>query len=266
MSAVFEDNHEHDDVYYPKHMLKFMADNGHDVSGLKPIPGRIDMPDPEIGAGKGLVNHNKWNVRDPVDNKIVVPFSFMSGYPATYRQAAIDATTRMNEDLGCLKTVFVPEEELATTSFTNGIFIAWQDFTGGGCYSALGKAPGFIGNSPANNIGELGGPPAWQLMSYGDMSGSSCRGDSHSTIMHEFMHAMGVKHEHARPDREDWLNVDLDQTEMDSQFTLIADLNWIQIVDGNGEGLYPYETASGPFSRFNRLRKVGVIRKAYDYC
>jgi len=58
------------------------------------------------------------------------------------------------------------------------------------------------------------------------------------------------KHEHARPDREAWLNVDLDQTEMDSQFTLIADLNWIQIVDGNGEGLYPYETASGPFSRF----------------
>ena len=79
MSAVFEDHHEHDDVYYPKNMLKFMANNGQDVSGLKPIPGRIDMPD-EIGAGKGLVNHSKWNVRDPTDNKIVVPFSFMSGY------------------------------------------------------------------------------------------------------------------------------------------------------------------------------------------
>ena len=102
-------------------------------------------------------------------------------------------------------------------------------------------------------------------MSYGDMSGSSCRGNSHSTIMHEFMHAMGVKHEHARPDREEWLNVDLDQTEMDSQFTLIADLNWIQIVDGNGEGLYPYETASGPFSRFNSLRKFGVWREMYDH-
>lgn len=93
------------------------------------------------------------------------------------------------------------------------------------------------------------------------MAGSSCRGNSHSTIMHEFMHAMGVKHEHARPDREEWLNVDLDQTEMDSQFTLIADLNWIQIVDGNGEGLYPYETASGPFLRIDHLRKIGVTRK-----
>ena len=113
-------------------------------------------------------------------------------------------------------------------------------------------------HSPANNIGELGGPPAWQLMSYGDMAGSSCRCDSQSTIMHEFMHAIGVKQEHARPDREEWLNVDLDQTEMDSQFTLIADLNWIQIVDGNGEGLYPYETASGPFSQ-NQTDGTGII-------
>ena len=86
------------------------------------------------------------------------------------------------------------------------------------------------------------------------MAGSSCRCDSQSTIMHEFMHAIGVKQEHARPDREEWLNVDLDQTEMDSQFTLIADLNWNQIVDGNGEGLYPYETASGLFSQNQTCR------------
>ena len=70
------------------------------------------------------INHSKWNNLDPTDNKIVVPFSSMSGYPANYRQAVLDATTRMNQDSGCLKAIFVPEEGLATTSFTNDIFIA----------------------------------------------------------------------------------------------------------------------------------------------
>ena len=65
LTAIFEDHHEHDEVYYPKNMLKFMADNGQDVSGLKAIPGRIDMPQ-EIGAGKGKVStrqdefHLRW--------------------------------------------------------------------------------------------------------------------------------------------------------------------------------------------------------------
>ena len=58
---------------------------------------------------------------------------------------------------------------------TNGIIIAWQDITGNGCYSALGRAPGFNGRSPFT-ITELGAPSGWQLMSYGDMATSSCSG------------------------------------------------------------------------------------------
>ena len=47
--------------------------------------------------------------------------------------------------------------------------------------------------------------------------------------MHEMLHALGVKHEHSRPDRDQFLNVDLDATEMDSQFTLIDADEWIQV-------------------------------------
>lgn len=77
---------------------------------------------------------------------------------------------------------------------------------------------------------ELGAPSGWQIMSYGTMAVSSCSGLDEGTLMHEMLHALGVKHEHARPDREQFLIVDMDATEMDSQFTLIDADEWIQVL------------------------------------
>lgn len=45
------------------------------------------------------------------------------------------------------KTVEIPEAQVSASSapYTNGIIFAFEDITGFGCYSALGRAPGFIG-------------------------------------------------------------------------------------------------------------------------
>ena len=36
----------------------------------------------------------------------------------------------------------------------------------------------------------------------------SCGGNTESTVHHEMLHAIGVHHEHVRPDRDDLLVVD----------------------------------------------------------
>ena len=62
--------------------------------------------------------------------------------------------------------------------------------------------------------------------------------------MHEMLHALGQKHEQSRPDRGTFLNVNLDNTEMDSQFTLIDTNSWIQALDASGADMFPYEAPS----------------------
>ena len=44
----------------------------------------------------------------------------------------------------------------------NGIFFAWENVTGGGCWSALGLSPGF--EEPESH----GGPKYWQLIALAD--------------------------------------------------------------------------------------------------
>ena len=55
---------------------------------------------------------------------------------------------------------------------------------------------------------------------------------------------MGFHHEHNRPDRATFLNVDLDATEADAQFELMDTTGWTQITDGSGNDRFPYETLS----------------------
>ena len=37
---------------------------------------------------------------------------------------------------------------------------------------------------------------------------ANCGGDTEATVHHEMLHAIGVHHEHVRPDRDDILDVD----------------------------------------------------------
>merc|ERR1719454_1667822 len=90
-------------------------------------------------SGRGLVDHLKWTERDPVDNKIIIPFTFHADYPANFKAAAIAAYEKMNNDLGCIKTKYIDEALVSSAGapHANGIIIAFQDLTGNGCYSAL---------------------------------------------------------------------------------------------------------------------------------
>ena len=65
-------------------------------------------------AGRGLTDHTKWTERDPVDNKIIVPYSFHADYPADFKAAAIAAYDKMNNELGCIKTKFIDESLVST--------------------------------------------------------------------------------------------------------------------------------------------------------
>ena len=48
---------------------------------------------------------------------------------------------RMGQDLGCLKTVYVPREELSNTKWPHGLVFAHNN-NRGGCWSAVGQVKG----------------------------------------------------------------------------------------------------------------------------
>ena len=95
------------------------------------------------------------------------------------------------------------------------------------------------------NINDYGAPDGWQIISLGGMTLSSCTGDAASTIKHEvqmikgifiliyfiffqMLHALGFHHEHNRPDRATFLDVDLDATDADAQFQLMGTSEWVR--------------------------------------
>ena len=54
---------------------------------------------------------NKWSVTDE-DGKIAIPFSFHSNFSTFDEERVIQVMSRMNDDLGCLKTIHVPKSEI----------------------------------------------------------------------------------------------------------------------------------------------------------
>ena len=78
----------------------------------------------------------------------------------------------MNRDLGCVEMVYVPYEELASTGYEYGLLFVHKDQTGrGGCWSALGRRPGFTGGIAGGDMRTFGALRTWQLIQLEEMCG-----------------------------------------------------------------------------------------------
>ena len=190
--------HNFDDLFYPKSRLKQMASDGVDISSFQAITGMFS-DESKLGT-RGVTKSTNWDDLDPNDNKIVVPYSFHKDYPEDFKAAAIFTYEKMNSDLSCIKLEYVDSEE---RKYINGILIVEPDDSAAGCFSALGKSPGFVGLSGVHSISELGAPSGWQVL--------ACDGLDEGYFQHEMLHALGVEHEHSRQDRDNYLNVILTQ-------------------------------------------------------
>ena len=110
----------------------------------------------------------------------------------------------LERDVGCVKFPFISQADLPLTSWANGIVFVYQDeLVDVGCYSIVGQYYGFSDGSIFSSIVDTGAPPDWQMVALAD----NCDGLSESTIHHEVMHALGFPHEHSRPDRDLFLDL-----------------------------------------------------------
>ena len=80
---------------------------------------------------------------------------------------------------------------------------------------------------------DSGAPATWQPIGMD----FPCGGDTAATVMHEVLHALGVGHEHNRPDRDQYLNMNLQNSYMANQYYTIRDENWLNTQ-------YPFELES----------------------
>ena len=120
-----------------------------------------------------------------------------------------------------LNFVIFSSDHYQSNPWRNGILFIWSDVSGGGCHSAVGRADGETFDE--NKIEDYGAPTNWQVLALDD----TCGGSSQATVEHEVLHAMGMNHEHNRPDRDDYIIVNQSAigTDWESQFYKIFD--WI---------------------------------------
>ena len=157
----------------------------------------------------------------------------MEDYP--YENETTQFMASISKDLGCIKTVKVERSDLKSTEWTQGIMFVWQTHTDGGCWSALGQVDGFTGSSLITSLNnDTGAPDTWQVIA---MANDTCRGNSESTVHHEVLHALGVAHEHNRPDRDDYLKIYLENSRSADQYYKVEQAYWLDTG-------YPFELDS----------------------
>ena len=194
------------------------------------------LKDKVIIKARGTLEDNnrydEWTQIDEGDDKIVIAWSVMEDYP--YENETTEFMASISQDLGCLKTVKVERSDLASTEWTQGIIFVWETHADGRCWSTLGQRDGFTGPSLITSIyNDTGAPDTWQVIAMAD----NCGGGTEATVHHEVLHALGVGHEHNRPDRDDYLNMYLENSNMADQYYKIEVANWLDTG-------YPFELDS----------------------
>ena len=136
-----------------------------------------------------------WSQIDEGDNKIVIPWSIEEGHP--YKAALKLWMDILSKDLGCMKTMFIEREQLNSTIWKQGIlFIHDQN---NNCESYVGVVPGGAMRSDIDSPEQFGAHSTWQIISTNSDALYT------NTVHHEVLHALGLRHEHSYPDRDDYL-------------------------------------------------------------
>ena len=114
----------------------------------------------------------------------------------SFCQRKLNILNLKSKDLGCVKTVKIEREDLATTEWDAGLMFVWENQIRSGCWSGLGQISGYSAGV-FTSMTETGSPPGWQMIAMAE----ECGGGTAPTVHHEVLHALGVGHEHNRPDR-----------------------------------------------------------------
>jgi len=153
----------------------------------------------------------------------VIPYVFASGFSSNDK-ARISSWLKDFETRTCVKVV-------PRTNQRDYVYV----FPGGGCYS---------------NVGKTGGQQKLSL----SRSGCIYR----STVVHEFMHAAGFWHEQSRADRDQYVQVVLDNvaTKMRYNFRTVSEPHAKLIGDYDYRSVMQY----GSYAFSNNGRKTMILR------
>ena len=208
-------------------------------------------------------NFLKWKEFAPSGN-IAVPFTFHPNFPWIDRVR--EYIESMNKDLGCIELMHVPYEELDISDYKFGLLFVHKSQTRrGGCWSALGRRPGFTGSR--GSITEYGAPDSWQLVQLEETCGGKTYklffdkinyilfffplGDTKPVVQHQCLHALGLAHEHNRGDRDDFVTVHPEryQDGLRSSMTWkFRDVNW-------QDSGHPFELGSAMMIASHKAKK-----------
>ena len=132
-------------------------------------------------SSRGLTNQvTEWHVKTP-EGKIAVPWACENGMTAEEEAQIKSHMDQMTKDLGCFEMIHVSRSDRSSSSYPNGILFVPGSKTGGGCWSALGLAPGFTGGGNGE-ISQWDAVSSWQVIS---IDPASCIGATESTVQHE---------------------------------------------------------------------------------
>ena len=134
----------------------------------------------------------------------------------------------MSKDLACVKTVKVEREDLNSTIWKQGILFYWDPNTTRS-ESYIGLYPGGTIRSDIDSLEQFGAHSTWQIIITAPNTAAE------SVLHHEVLHSLGIRHEHARPDRDRYL--EFEKKPLDSDHVRMDSKDWIKTK-------YPFEMQS----------------------
>lgn len=130
---------------------------------------------------------------------VTVPFAIHSSV-SSYEDNITLSMSALANDLACFDMPYVTDP--STTEYTNGIVFITNPSS---CFSALGQVPGYASNDfGATSVTQFGVPAGWQVINLANGCAASIE-----VVQHEVLHALGFLHEQSRPDRDNYITVNI---------------------------------------------------------